>query len=229
MAKEATPSELTEQMFAAVGRAITQWSFVEYELCKLLAVGIGGAVYEKTMTRPFIESWTAIWLFYAVENWRSRLQLVDGALTAHLHQATCADELKAEWATLSDKANDLARKRNKLAHWFVLPAQRTGTGADYEPIAPARLCPPYGSPSYYQATRLTNPKKQALTEKQVNELATAFHALERKVRDFTHKVARTQELRDRHVRLALDRLILDGRLDPPVLEALERALSSLEE
>ena len=139
MANALTPADATEQMFAAVGRAITQWSFVENELSKLLAVAIGGAVIRDGQGVKYIESWTAMWLFYSVENWRSRLQILDAALTAHLYHAEAANDLMPEWARLSEKANALAKKRNKLAHWFVLPAQRTGTAEDHEPIAPAPL------------------------------------------------------------------------------------------
>lgn len=227
MAESNTPSELTEQMFATVGRAITQWSFVENDLSTLFGVCLGGAAIDKKYGYVHVpRGWNAMWLFYSVENWRAKLQLLDAAIEAHLLGSTAEKKLKAEWAKLSDKASDLARKRNKLAHWFVRPAQRSGTGAEHEPIAPARLCPPYGSPKYYRETGF-NPPGVALTEKQVRELDTAFSGLAEKVRRFTKKVAKAKEPRDKDVLLALDLLLSDGRLDPPLLKALERALSSL--
>lgn len=224
-----TENQLTEQMFAAVGHAITQWSFVEKELSWLLGVCLGGATVDddgRGIIAP--NSLTAIFLFYSVENWRSRLQLIDAALEVHVMRSTVQDELRAEWAKLSDKSNALARKRNKLAHWFVLPAQRTGSGAEHEPIAPARLYPPYGSPNYYRETGL-NPPGKALTEKQVRELDCAFYQLEKKVRNFTRKLASVGELRDRDARRALDRVVLDDRLDPPLARALRQYLASQDE
>jgi hypothetical protein len=91
---------------------------------------------------------------------------------------------------------------------------------------PARLYPPFGSPNYYLETGL-NPKGVALTEVQVNHLFRAFALLSDKVREFTRKLASAKELRDRDVRRALDLLLEDGQLDQPLLEALERARSSL--
>lgn len=215
-------------MFATVGRAITQWSFVEKELSELLGVCLGGATINKEYGYVHVPRvWTGMWLFYSVENWRAKLQLVDAAVEAHLLQTPTEQELKAAWVKLSDKVNDLARKRNKLAHWFVLPAQRTGTGAETEPIAPARLCPPYGSPKYYRETGL-NPRGVTLTEKQVRKLDAAFYELADKLRAFTRDVAQAEEPRDRDVLLALDLLLSDGRLDQPLLEALKREMSSLE-
>ncbi len=148
MAAAHTPRELTEQMFATVGRAITQWSFVENELCKLFAVCIGCARLTRIAETEAIEQrWTGMALFYAIENWRTKLQLVDAALEAHVVGTPVQQDLIAEWEKLSEKANKLARKRNKLAHWFVRPAQRTGTGEAHEPIAPARLCPLLEAPT----------------------------------------------------------------------------------
>jgi hypothetical protein len=223
MVDQRSPSEQTEQMFAAVGRAITQWSFVEKDLSVLLGVCIGNAILDEKHGAISYNVWTAMWLFYSIENWRAKLQLVDAAMEAHLKRTSVEEEIGAEWGRLSGKANKLAGKRNKLAHWFVLPAQRTGTGAEGEPIAPARLCPPYGSPGYYQATGL-NPSGVTLTEVEVRHIEAALCLLSDKIRAFTRKVAAVKELRDRDARRAFDLLQLDGRLDPLLVEALRRAL-----
>lgn len=225
-----TPSELTDQMFAAVGRAITQWSFVEYEVSKLLALSVGGgfAITDNGGGIRIIGHLTAISIFYSVENWRSKLQMVDAAFAPYVRGSPSADDLITDWRKLSDKANDLARKRNKLAHWFVLPAQRTGTGAEHEPIAPARLCPPYGSPKFYMATGLFRKSELSMTVKQVRELEGAFSRHSMSVRKFVDRVSQDKGLRETHARLALDRLLLDDQLDQPVLEALRLVRSSLE-
>lgn len=226
MADSLTPSELTEQMFATVGRAITQWSFVENELCHLLSVCIGSALPKVIGDNNYVEyRWTGMWLFYSVENWRTKLQMVDAAIDAYVVNTKAGDALMKEWTRLSEKANKLARKRNKLAHWFVRPAQKTGTGTANEPIAPAILCPPYGSPSYYKETGL-NSAGATLTAVQVQHLERAFCILAEKISALTLKVAHNEELRDRSVRQALDRLRSDGRLDPRLVALLEQTLSS---
>ena len=227
MAVSNTRSEMTEQMFAQIGSAITQWSFVEEQLSRLMAVCLGSAVLKRVGAIEFIEVWSAMWIYYAIDNFRSRLQLVDAALTAHLHQAGVEEELRAEWDRLSLKAGRLARKRNRLAHWTVLPAQPTGTGAEHEPIAPPRLLPPIGSPGWYRETGI-NRGKLSLTAVQIGHLERAFHILCGKIRDFTHKVAGTEELRDRVARRALDRLLILGRLDQNLREELIRAFPSPE-
>jgi hypothetical protein len=214
-------------MFAAVGRAMTQWSFVEEQLSRLMAVCIGGAVLKRVGAIQYIEVWDAMWIYFAIDNFHSRLQLVDAALTSHLHRTTVAEELTAEWDRLAKKARKLARRRGKLAHWTVIPAQRTGTGEEHEPIAPARLLPTIGSPKYYRETGY-RPPGDALTAVQVGHLDRAFCLLRQKFRDFTHKVAGTEELRDKVARRGLDRLLILGRLDQNLREELIRAFPSPE-
>jgi hypothetical protein len=221
MAEGPTPEEMTEQMFAAVGRAITQWSFLEAQLSQLFAVCTGAAVLKRDNHIQFIENWTSMWTFYAVENFRSRLQVVDAALFAHVYRAQAEDDLRSEWGKLSLKTQKLARKRNKLAHWTVKPAQRTGTAEPHEPIAPAKLLPPYGSPGWYRETGL-NPKGHSLTVVQVGHLEKAFCLLDEKIRIFTHKVAGTEELRVKSAHSAIDRLLLGGQLDQRLLAELIR-------
>ena len=215
-------------MFAMVGRAITQWSFVEDRLCNLFSVCVGSAVLSnKHGGIEFIESWTPMWVFYAAEAFNTKRSLVDAAITAHVHMVPDEDALKAEWAKLSDKARKLSHKRNKLAHWTVRPAQRTGTAAKHEPIAPARLMPPYGSPKYWRETGW-NPPGHSLSLVQVGHIEKAFYLYCGKVHEFTRKLAGIQELRDKHVLLALRRLASDDQLDPTLLEHVKRALASRE-
>jgi hypothetical protein len=228
MTEASNPSELTQQMFAAVGRAITQWSFVEESLCRVFSVCVGTAIPLKDHDGvEFIEAWTSMWLFYAAESFNAKRSLVNAAVTAHVHQVPQRDELVAEWAKLSDKARTLSGKRNKLAHWTVIPAQRRGTGAGHEPIAPARLMPPFGSPKYWRETGL-NPLGQSLTAVQVGHIEKAFRLYAEKVRSFTLKLVRTQELLDKDAFQAMRLLTLDRRLSSSALEELEHALASRE-
>ncbi len=226
MAETDTRFELTEQMFAAVGRAITQWSFVESSLCNLFSACVGTAVPLKQHDGvEFVESWTPMWVFYAAEAFNTKRSLLNAAITAHLYTVEQRDELGAEWSKLSDKARDLSHMRNKLAHWTVRPAQRTGTGESHEPMAPARLMPPFGSPKYWRETGLDPPGK-SLTTVQVGHIEKAFCLYDEKVRAFTLKLVRTQALLDKDAELAMRRLLLDPRLSPTALAELERVLAS---
>ena len=226
MAASNTRYELTEQMFAAVGRAITQWSFVEQALSDLFSVCVGSAVPGEHGEIQFIEAWIPMWVFFALESFAARRALVDAAFAAYVYGATPTEiELTTEWAKLSDKARTLSGKRNKLAHWTVIPAQPTGAGAEYEPIAPARLMPQYGSPKYYRETGY-NPPGKSLTKVQVGHIENAFCLYAEKVRIFTKKVANDKGLRGRDVLQACRLLVSDGRLDPPVLAGLRREIAS---
>lgn len=224
MAEDPTTDELTEQMFAAVGRAITQWSFVEDRLCSLFSVCVGSAVSSKHGGIEFIESWIPMWVFYAAESFNTKRALVDAAIAAVLYRGPQAGELKAEWATLSDKARKLSHKRNKLAHWTVFPAQRSGSGAGHDSIHPARLMPPFGSPKYWRETGLS-PLGLSLSEVKVGHIDKAFYLYCGKVSDFTKKVAGNLELRDTNARRALRLLESDDRLSPTLLASLKRELS----
>lgn len=212
-------------MFAAVGRAITQWSFVEYELAKFFTLSIGaGAITTDFFDDPVIVADKAAnAAFYAIENWRTKLQVVDAAVLAYPHDTADREALTRKWGNLSDKASKLARRRNKLAHWCVLPAEDIRGE-----IAPARLCPPYGSPRYYAATRLTPDPKLFLTVKQVGDLERAFCLLAAALRKFFSELVRDAELSDRDARLALDRLLLDERLNPHLRAELKRVRSILD-
>jgi len=228
MAETDTRFELTEQMFAAVGRAITQWSFVENSLCNLFTVCIGTAVPLKRHDGiEYVDGWTAIRVFYAAEAFNTKRALVNAAIEAHLMAIPQRHHLSTEWAKLSDKARDLSAMRNKLAHWTVRPAQRTGTGAIHELMAPPRLMPPFGSPKYWGETGL-NPPGKTLTTAQVGHIEKAFCLYDKKVHTFTVKLVRTQELLDKDAELAMRRLLHDPRLSPSALAELERVLASLE-
>lgn len=228
MVETVTPSELTEQMFAAVGRAITQWSFIESSLCDLFCVCVGTAVPLKQHDGvEFIENWTAMCVFYAAESFNGKRSLVNAAIEAHLRTIREGHELNAEWSKLSDKARTLATKRNKLAHWTVLPAQRRGTGASHEPLAPARLMPPFGSPKYWRESSVF-PLGLSLTNVQVGHIEKAFCLYRDKVHAFTMKLVSTQALLDKDALQAIHRTMQDPRLSPNALAELERVAASLE-
>jgi hypothetical protein len=212
--------EQTEQMFALIGKAITNWSFVEEQLCHVFEICAG-----PVSTRPdgghwFLDSVPSA-VFYSVENFRGKLSLIDAALNARAAGPwDWAQEIRADWARLRDKARKLSLKRNKLAHWTVLP------GYDYEGTIPPRLVPPIGSPNYYRATGLSG--KLTLQLQHLSHLNHAFFLLQQKIRDFTVCLGRREELFDKYVEQLAHQVRSHCHSDPSRAERLERALSSPE-
>src|SRR5690242_17185344 len=99
MAEHPSPAELNEQMFAAVGRAITQWSFVEAELSALFVVCAADG-FPRDRGIQFVDKWwVATQVFHAIESFNAKRTLVDAAVTALISsEIPNADEWKAEWA-----------------------------------------------------------------------------------------------------------------------------------
>lgn len=183
----------TAQMFALVGRAISQWSMVELSLCNIFTVCVtscpsrtaapdGGFVSLMDSNVP-----TAV--FYSVENFRGKLGLVDAALTARVYEnGQWAQTIRSDWATLREKVRKLSRKRNELAHWTVTPA----TPDDEDGPHPARLMPPFGSPGWWKETG-GNPEGSAKSAKQIADWFHAFALIDENFGSFTKLSRNTQD------------------------------------
>jgi hypothetical protein len=216
--------EATQQMFTAVGRAISQWSFVEERLFGLFCVCVGTVVPLPGKGIQYVDSWVPTWVFYSMDTFHAKRTMLDAAVTAYLHDISQQDELTEKWGKLSQKGRELANRRNKLAHWFVLPAQPRGSGAPEEGFSPARLMPPIGSPGYWRETGYM-PKRKSLTAVQVGHLEKAFCLYGDKVHAFTRKLTENQELRDKDAQQAARLLLMDGRLTPNAQEELTHLLA----
>lgn len=216
--------EATEQMFAAIGHAITRWSFVEEQLCNIFTVCTHDVAARPEGGLDFGYAAVPTAVFFAVESFRGKVSIVDAAVSARLHiSSETITNLKLDWARLREKARKLSLKRNRLAHYTVLP----GFDLDNDSISP-RLVPPIGSPGYWRETGL-NPGKQSLTLHQLRHLEQAFCILEEKLRLFAHTLARNEELFDRYAQRLASRIRSHSRKDPIRAERLKRALSSLDE
>jgi hypothetical protein len=227
MAETDTTSKLTEQTFAEVGKAITTWGFVEERMYLIFTICTGNVIpADNDGGRWLLDHWVPMWVFYSLETFHAKRTILDAAVTGHVYGAKQEEQLLAEWGKLSQKARELASKRNKLAHWTVVPAQHSGSGAEHEPIVPARLLPTVGSPNYWRETGL-KPSGKALTRIQIGHLNKAFRLFDAKLRAFARRLVETPELRDKDVRLALDLLLTESRLSPSVRGELQRFLSSL--
>ena len=214
-------------MFALVGRAISQWSLVELSLCNIFTVCViscpsrpgpdGGFV-------SFIDSQVPTAIFYSVENFRSKLGLVDSAVTARIPPSgQWALDLRSDWAKLYHKVRKLSLKRNQLAHWTVIPA----IPADEDGPHPAKLMPPYGSPGWWKETG-ANPEGIAKSMKQVGDWVRAFGLIDEKLRAFQRTLALHPRLIDRYDQLTVRLIRSHDRLSPTRGEWIRRQLSSPE-
>lgn len=213
-------------MFALVGRAITQWSFVEQTLCNLFTICV-----TPCPTRPgpdggfvsLIDSEVPTAIFYSIESFRGKLGLVDAALRARIKESGAwAEEIRADWARLHDKTRKLSLKRNYLAHWTVTPAY-----ADDDKFHQSQLMPPYGSPGWWAETG-SNPPGRGLKPLHVWHLLRAFVLIDAKLRCFYKELAQHPRLSDKYDRLTVRLIRSHDRLCPTRGERIRRDLASRE-
>lgn len=102
---KATPEQI-DALYAAIGRALSQWAEVEDELCLLFCA----AVHDENHS-PCNEA------YWAVASFEARLKMADVAI---MRTTTRHPELKKRWGTLKNNLHDQNRKRNEVAHGRVL-------------------------------------------------------------------------------------------------------------
>jgi len=211
-----------EQMFALVGRAITQWSYVEQNLCSIFTICTSHVVPMREGGLHYLDFQVPNAVFYSVENFRSKLGLVDAALINRaLGQEPWAVEAREEWAKLQQKVRKLSLKRNRLAHWTVLPA------ADYgDEFYDARLVPPYGSPGYWRETGI-RPTNQTMKPTHIQHLEMAFYLVSQKLKDYAKSLVQREELYGRSVGLTASLIRSRYDIDPTHAEEIKLRLTSL--
>ncbi|TGX53580.1 hypothetical protein E5A73_12190 [Sphingomonas gei] len=222
MANEDKDHVATEQMFALVGRAITQWSFVEQVLCNIFTLCVTPCPARPSDgATSMIDSGVSTAVFYSIESFRGKLGLVDAALLARVYgSAVWAEDLRTEWAKLRDKTRKLSLKRNRLAHWTVIPAM-----SDEDRFHQARLMPPYGSPGWWRETG-SNPPGNDLKPLHIQHLGKAFYLIEDRLRCFSRKLAQCSGLSDRYDQLTVRLIRSHDRLNPTRGEWIRHALAS---
>ena len=88
-----------------IGLAITQWAHVEFALAQIVSACFGKNDESLPATG-----------FLSIDNFRSKLQYIDSIIAAHVRSKT----KRADWITLMERAGALVKKRNRLAHSWVL-------------------------------------------------------------------------------------------------------------
>ena len=99
------PNEERLAFYSEIGRTVTQWATVEFALAQI----VSGAYTAK-------DAALATAGFHSIENFRSKLQHVDSILA----QRGLTASQKAKWDALFRRCESAAKKRNALAHRWVL-------------------------------------------------------------------------------------------------------------
>ncbi len=216
----------TRQMLALVGEAISEWSFVELSLCNLFTICLTPCSANPDSDQEavvYVDFQVPTAVFYSVENFRSKLGMIDAALCARIAGSNQrAVDVRDDWSKLREKIRKLSLKRNKLAHWTVTPAYY-----DIGISNPARLMPPYGSPGWWSETG-SRPAGKHLQPKQVDEIVRAFSLIDEKIREFYKGFARDPELTDKFDELTVRLIRLHDRRCPTRAERIRRDLASPE-
>ena len=214
----------TEQMFAAIGRAITQWSFVEQSLHNIFTVCVTSCPSRPDVNGGFIsiiDGQVPSAVFYSIESFRGKLGLVDAALRARVYDnGAWANKIREDWSKLHDKTRKLSGKRNRLAHWTATPAFQ-----DDDKFHEARLMPPFGSPGWWSETG-SNPPGDILRTTQVTHLCLAFSLIDEKLRNFYKELAQHPRLCDKYDKLTVRLIRSHDRLNPKRGEQLRLHLAS---
>jgi hypothetical protein len=104
-----------------VGRAITQWAAIEIALEDVVSACFGDSENVSTAVA-----------FYSIENFRSKLRVVDNLVTARFREHPAFDD----WPELLKRAESAAGGRNTIAHHWLLidPAAKAGRRYGLQPF-----------------------------------------------------------------------------------------------
>ena len=129
-----TPNEEQLCFYFQIGSAITQWAHIEFGLFDVVS-----AAFEDPKESPLASA------FYSVENFRSKLQLVEQVVALKFRTTPHFDD----WIILHGKLESAAKARNKLAHYWVLiyPNDKPGLRMTLMPqLGNVRKTPPKKKP-----------------------------------------------------------------------------------
>jgi len=160
--------EEEQRFYAALGKAITQWVFVEAAVGFIFSNPIG--LTERTAKNL---------AFYTIIDFKTKLDLTDSAIDG----STAAAPLRDEWKSLYNKATKRNKRRNYLAHYMAGfdQAKRAGYRWHLRPSAfNDRIAQQWGK----------NPPR--LTTCQIIAFGNAFDKLAAELRGFSRRLAGEQ-------------------------------------
>lgn len=164
---EISASEEGIWFYYQLGRAITSWAHVEQALC-----WVGCCSFVEDDQTQFIVS------FFSIENFRSKLQVVDRLIAHKFKQHVDS------WEPIKDDLVGLSKIRNQLAHY---PVMNYGNNTPGQRIA---LLPRFGQPSKFKQT-LPKPPSGALGIRDIAHAERRFTALMFKLEAFKHTLLGT--------------------------------------
>lgn len=144
-----------------IGRAITSWAHVEQALC-----WVGCCSFTKDNQMQFITA------FFSIENFRSKLQVVDRLVIRDFKQYT------DQWKELKTNIERLSKIRNNLAHYTVM---NYGNDIPGQRIA---LLPRFGEPSKFR--KIPRPPPGSLTLRDIVHAERRFTAMKFGLEAFMH-------------------------------------------
>lgn len=123
------PVEEQFNVHIAIGTAITQWAHLESSLAETFFISL------KSRRRGAVLA-----AFFAVENFRSKLAMVDAAVKASVR----TKKEFAAWKAISRRITKVATKRNHLAHYQILI--ELGNAAGSRVLVRPNIFDPFGAP-----------------------------------------------------------------------------------
>lgn len=173
------------KFFAALGRAVAEWGFIEFAL---------QLAFAKLLTND-ADSLVSAASYFAVIGLKARLDMVRHAARIRLNK-----EDYETFTRLADRAEKLGGDRNRLAHYYYSsdPTEPPGERFISEPF--------YKDPNFYEFMSNGKPKKKkTYTTAQLNELADKFMDLGGDIWEFIADVKLVRTRRPATLRRILPR------------------------
>jgi hypothetical protein len=155
------------ECFAAIGEALTEWSYMELSLAKLFCAA-ASAIDDEAAYRAF---WTAL-------SFEGKLKMTDAAM-----QVVGDDSIREQWSELLDSLRSKAKKRNEIAHGTVM----TFHG---EHSTKTRHVPYLWSDTHEILETEPGPPKNAMSIDQIEEAAAQFKDASEAIAATTREILR---------------------------------------
>jgi hypothetical protein len=184
MSKDPAEEKFVE-LYTAIGRALSAWSWVEEGLCQIYTT----VIFERsTLTAPLPAIGHAQASFWAIESFRAKLNVVDAALKMRCRHLP--ETLKL-WSILYKRAREKNNKRNDLAHGTVMNLGATQETYFIPSFAKTTLTDIASAPAALSSADLldwltTNMHQNKLTAVEIGHRTQAFQMFRHRLAKFNH-------------------------------------------
>lgn len=115
--------DLPDQLYAAVGKALSSWDGVESVLAEIFSLFLGTPYFGNPLQEPGIRA------YGSVVSFNGRAEMLDAAARAYFHnKKTATAELEMRFRGLLNECRQFAGRRNDIAHGRV----ESLLGAEYD-------------------------------------------------------------------------------------------------